>query len=350
MKKRIFISHAAKDKSLADLLLDFLQTGANISHDEVFCSSLEGLGIPHGKNFIEYIKLQLQAPEVVIAIVSRNYFISQFCLCELGATWAMSHNILPLLVPPLKYSDISGVLSSIQVSRIDDSDDLNTFITELGKQIGSKINLARWDAKKKTFLRNLTSVLKGLPKPDTVSATEHDAIKARMKDTQEALEEAEQKVSLLEDKIKELKKLKNKVQVAKVEKQFSTQQQTFDELLEKVRGAFGKLPRIVTLVAFKERVTDEAIFNAFEDPELLREAEISTEHEYLTYGERGFYLNNDHPKIRRCKNALSDLSHFLESEAEAEIFQSFEEDNDYPLSLSNRAFWNEYINDSIEYL
>lgn len=34
MSKKIFISHAAKDKTLADALVDLLQTGANVSSDD----------------------------------------------------------------------------------------------------------------------------------------------------------------------------------------------------------------------------------------------------------------------------------------------------------------------------
>ena len=131
MAKKIFISHAAKDKKLADLLVDFLETGTPLTSNDIFCSSLEGLGIPTGKNFIEYIKEEIQTPETVILLLSPNYFASQFCLCELGASWALSHNVLPLLVPPLTYDDIEGVLSGIQINKINDLDGINHFIMAL---------------------------------------------------------------------------------------------------------------------------------------------------------------------------------------------------------------------------
>jgi len=114
MKKKIFISHAVKDKKLADSLVDLFQTGMDIKSRDIFCSSLEGLGIPSGSNFIEHIKSQLQSPEVVVALLSPNYFESQFCICELGATWAMSHELIPILVPPASYKDLKGVLLPTQ--------------------------------------------------------------------------------------------------------------------------------------------------------------------------------------------------------------------------------------------
>ncbi len=236
MKKKIFISHAVKDKALADALVDLLQTGANISADDFFCSSLEGLGIPAGKNFIECIKSQLQGPETVIVILSPNYYESHFCLCELGATWAMSHSLLPLLVPPLTYNDIKGVMTAVQIPKINDSDMMNQFVMELTKILGiSNLNLARWDIKKKGFLEKLPAILKSLPSPKVISPEKHKELEELMEQSQEALTESENEISLLKAKVKKLKQCKDASEVKDVEKEFSTDQDIFDDLVEKAK-------------------------------------------------------------------------------------------------------------------
>ena len=223
MTKRIFVSHAVKDKSLADAFVDLLQTGTNIPSNEIFCSSLEGLGIPSGENFVEHIKSQIQAPDVVITIVSKNYFASQFCLCELGATWAMSHRILPLLVPPLKYSDVQGVLTATQLAKIDDSDSLNQFAEELTTIVSSsKLNIARWDVKKKRFLESLPSVLAKLEKPNIVAFAEHSRVLAELTDTKAALEEIDAHNNELKSLVAQLSACKDKEQVKAVRKKAMT--------------------------------------------------------------------------------------------------------------------------------
>lgn len=58
MSKSIFISHAVADKALVDRFVELLQIGSNVNGEDIFCSSLEGMGIPTGKNFIEFIKSQ----------------------------------------------------------------------------------------------------------------------------------------------------------------------------------------------------------------------------------------------------------------------------------------------------
>lgn len=112
---RIFISHSKKDKTLADCLVDLIETGIGISAQDIFCTSLEGLGIPAGVNFVDFIKEKIQNPELVILLLTRNYFYSQFCLCELGVVWILGHKIIPLLTPPLDYSDVNDILKNIQI-------------------------------------------------------------------------------------------------------------------------------------------------------------------------------------------------------------------------------------------
>jgi len=50
---KVFISHSVKDKELANAMVDLLQTGIGINTNDIFCSSVEGLGIPGGANFIK---------------------------------------------------------------------------------------------------------------------------------------------------------------------------------------------------------------------------------------------------------------------------------------------------------
>lgn len=159
MNKKIFISHASKDKEIADLLVDLMQTGLNIPSEDIFCTSLEGLRIPVGSNFIEHIKKQLVSPEVVISLLSPNYFQSQFCLCELGATWAMTHKHIPILIPPASHTDINGVLTGTQVVDIKNKYDLSEFQESIAGILKIKVNQTRWEKKRDNFLIKLPNLL-----------------------------------------------------------------------------------------------------------------------------------------------------------------------------------------------
>lgn len=160
MSKSIFISHAEKDKALAELLVNLIEDGIGVPEQEIFCSSLNGYGIPTGKNFIDYIKSQIDVPKVVIFLLTNNYYNSYFCLCEMGAAWVKSHQLFPILVPPLDYKDLEAVLTGTQAAKIDDK---NKYI-ELRDLLKQKINFiaktdAKWERKREEFLNKLPDVL-----------------------------------------------------------------------------------------------------------------------------------------------------------------------------------------------
>jgi hypothetical protein len=60
----VFISHAVKDRALVQEIVSLIEEGMGIPEEEIFCSSLNGYGIPNGKNFVTFIKEQLLDPKV----------------------------------------------------------------------------------------------------------------------------------------------------------------------------------------------------------------------------------------------------------------------------------------------
>ena len=186
MSRDIFISHAVKDKDLVENFVDnILQLGMGISTEDIFCSSLSGMGIPSGKNFIDYIKEEIQQPKVVIVFFSKSYISSQFCMCELGATWAMTHKILPILVPPLTYSDVKGVLTGIQVDKLNDADDLNRFQQTFSEILEKDILFPQWEKKRNKFLKESESILnKMIEEMKREKNLDHLSIETMYKDLQ----------------------------------------------------------------------------------------------------------------------------------------------------------------------
>ena len=101
----IFISHATKDMPLVEALIQLIEGGIGIRSSQIFCTSIEEQGIPPGVDFKSHIKSELAEVKVVISVVTPHYYSSAFCMCELGATWALTKDFIPLLVPPVDYRD-----------------------------------------------------------------------------------------------------------------------------------------------------------------------------------------------------------------------------------------------------
>ncbi len=157
---RIFVSHAAKDEALVEEFVELLQVGINVHPDDVFCSSLPGMNIPTGKAFIDHIKSQVKDPEVVLLVISPEFLKSQFCLNEVGASWALSLALYPLLVPPLDYGHVRGVLAGVQVSKIDDKEKLNDLRDDLTEKLKlTPLRTSHWERKRDKFLVKLATLL-----------------------------------------------------------------------------------------------------------------------------------------------------------------------------------------------
>lgn len=150
---RVFISHAAKDAGLAEDFVDLLQLGINIMPQDVFCSSLPGMDIPTGSAFVRYIKSQIGSPEIVVLLVSHEFLKSQFCNAEVGASWALDLPIWPLLVPPVGYADVRGVLDGTQFAMIDNKEKLNDMRDHLTKTLKLEpFGTTHWERKRDRFL------------------------------------------------------------------------------------------------------------------------------------------------------------------------------------------------------
>lgn len=115
-KAKIFISHSSKDESYVKKIVEFLED-INIQEEDLFCSSIPGCGIPHGKNIYDYLREQFDSFDLhVIFILSSNYYNSCACMNEMGAAWICRNEHTTMLLPGFEFSGIKGVLDPNEVA------------------------------------------------------------------------------------------------------------------------------------------------------------------------------------------------------------------------------------------
>ncbi|PXA04008.1 hypothetical protein DDZ13_08155 [Coraliomargarita sinensis] len=338
----IFISHAVDDSDLIETLIDFLQTGLDIPAKRFFCSSSAGLGPKKGKDFLEVIKSQINSPALVISVVSKNYYVSEFCLCELGATWAMSNDHLPIVVPPLAFRDVQGVLKTTESTMINDETELD----ELGDAIcetlglGAK-NTARWNSKKRKFLEALPDIIAKLPKPDKVSITDYETAQKELADSKDYISDLEEEKSQLEKKVEALKKCKNAEEVEEVEEEFdeSDDQERFDALIKEVANCVGnfdkEIARFIIHNYFNKPYTPD--FQTYQD-----EYDQAISSNYLV--DSATDVNYENRKVSRLSDALDDLSSAMRGEVfSTEFVENYEDEYDINFEANNADFWFQHF-------
>lgn len=149
---KVFISHASLDKDLVEELIDILETTGLMSN-QIFCSSFEGYGIDLGENFLERIKNELDEDVLVLFVLSKSFYNSPICLCEMGATWIKTSEHIPILIPPFDFNDIKGVIPLTQGFKINDSLKLNLFKEKITKTFNLPIiDHSSWERKRDRIL------------------------------------------------------------------------------------------------------------------------------------------------------------------------------------------------------
>lgn len=161
-RKHIFISHSSKDKEIVDHFVDsFLCLGLEISHQNIFCSTLDGMKITTGEEWRHSILGALRDCEIVFVLLSENFTKSEICLVELGAAWGLGKKVIPIVIPPLSPGNSTVLLNPNQSMRINVLGDLDQLRVDTCKALGieEKVHTGRWNAKKEQFVAKVQGVI-----------------------------------------------------------------------------------------------------------------------------------------------------------------------------------------------
>ena len=344
--KPIFISHAVANKNLADMLVDLFETGIGVDHSEIFCSSLEGMGIPSGTDFVHFIKSQINDPKLVILLLTKEYFNSQFCLCELGASWAMSHKTIPLLVPPLNFKDMKSVLVGKQILKIEEKNDLNQMQAEIVESLSIKGKpFARWEIKRNKFINEFNTFINEYKPQFSITEYEYNEIKNNYNDAINELECSENKIDNLNKIIEQIKSLKDKKEVNEILSSTFDIVQKFEEMIKRAKTALAKLPHIVEEVIYYYFRGETMGLPGFGEDHRIEDLKSASENDYIEYSGDGISLVEEDPTIEIALSALRELDDFIYNSTteSVELNNYYVERYGHRLNFKSRRFWDTHL-------
>jgi len=158
---KIFISHSSKDSAIVEEVIEILES-IGLNSTQIFCSSFNGYGIDYGDNFLERIKNELDNNALVLFILSENFYQSPVCLCEMGATWMKTNTHIPILIPPMSFKDIKGVIPLTQGFEINDASALTQFKGQIESVFSIKniLNNSTWERKRDRIVNRINKEIK----------------------------------------------------------------------------------------------------------------------------------------------------------------------------------------------
>lgn len=160
---KIFISHNSKDRDYVELLVELLED-IGLSEDQIFCSSIEGYGVPLDENIYDFLRKQFEEYDLhVIFILSKNYYLSVASLNEMGAAWVTKTRYTNILMPGFDYNSIVGVVDKNRNAPKLDAENSKELLTELKDNLIDEFGLhtmseVRWEKKRDAFLNEVMKI------------------------------------------------------------------------------------------------------------------------------------------------------------------------------------------------
>lgn len=153
-RKRVFISHSSKDKPIIEEFVDgILLDGIGLNYSDIYCTSIEGLGIRNGDDMRNHIKAHISKCDYACIILSEHYKNSEICLNEMGAVWAVNKTVKIFTIPPVSYDSLGWLMEVKQVHSINNNSGLNELYDEMTECYGMHKNATQWDRHKKKFIQ-----------------------------------------------------------------------------------------------------------------------------------------------------------------------------------------------------
>lgn len=158
--RKVFISHSSKDVEFVKELVNLLEF---VGFDEttMFCSSVDGYGIPLGENIFDFLRKQFLEYELfVIFVHSSSYYDSAVSLNEMGAAWVLKSDYCSFLTKDFSFGGMTGVVPNNNIAIKVDNDDatarLNEFKDKITIFFGLQPKSANvWECHRNDFLRKV---------------------------------------------------------------------------------------------------------------------------------------------------------------------------------------------------
>lgn len=157
--KKIFISHSSNDKDVIQKFVDhILLLGVGLSEDDIFCTSIEEMGIKNGEDLRKHIRENIQSADFSFLIISKNYKASEICLNEMGAVWAADSRVRYYLLSNVDFEEIGWLCDVNKADKLGDAVALDSLSEELTDYYSLPHKAVLWSRQRQNFLDYLASV------------------------------------------------------------------------------------------------------------------------------------------------------------------------------------------------
>jgi uncharacterized protein yddK len=151
--KKVFISHSSNDKDIVEKFVDhILQLGIGIKDEDIFCTSIENMGVKNGEDIRRHIQTNIRNADYAFLLISKNYKASEICINEMGAVWAYDANVRLYLLPDVDFDKIGWLCDTRKADMINSSIALDALHKEVIEYFGLPDKGTEWSRQREVFL------------------------------------------------------------------------------------------------------------------------------------------------------------------------------------------------------
>ena len=156
--KRIFISHSSKNKDVVEKFVDhILQLGIGIKAEDIFCTSIEEMGVRNGEDIRKHIQTNIQNADYAFLIISENYKSSEIRINEMGAVWAYDNNVRLYLLPDVNFNNIGWLYDTRKADMINSPIALDALHKEMIEYFGLP-EKDIWSRQREAFIKYTNTI------------------------------------------------------------------------------------------------------------------------------------------------------------------------------------------------
>jgi hypothetical protein len=133
---KVFISHSAKDASLAKAFVDCLEACIEVPDRAIRCTSVPGYKLAPGDVSDSVLRDNLEHCSVVIGLLTDESLSSGYVIMELGAAWGLNKTTCALLAPSVVFGRMPGPLSRLHAIKTDSDHDIASLMEVIAEKTG----------------------------------------------------------------------------------------------------------------------------------------------------------------------------------------------------------------------
>lgn len=331
---KYFMSHSIKDKDFVDEFIKLLILGGTVPNTEIFCTSRAGDDIVPGKDFVNDIGEHLKQANIVFCFFSSRYLDSTFCMAELGASWILGKDIIPIIISDITFDQTTPLCRNLQGIKIDDEDGLHSLVDKI-KHDYPNFKVAYWNKQEKVFMEQTRKLLQKDIVPNKISFEKYRNTQQKISSLKEENQELNETIKQKDEEILLLKNCKDKSEVSEIEKKITPQIEQFNDLCEDIKNTVNYLPDIVRELCFRSYSREDMTVK-----ELGNYSDAKEAYQYKFIDDNGGYVYLTNKKqIQEARSLLNKIYQMIEN-ANDSLYEYIKEQFDgNEADMSDKEFW-----------